>query len=211
MKKNSLQTNIIIIFVLMMLVILFSMSFFSYIKIKQVYLDSLSSELNNAYIAFSNSITNSEQADYINFIKYFAIHTEKRYGILTDSANNIINSDLDSSNSIVLNRYSQINTVTELQESFLYKNEIKDSDGNVIYNIYVEQSKEFVNLQLTTYLQVVFALITIFLILTLIISIAMTRNIVRPINKLIKSLDDIISGNSEVIENIDIKGQRCMI
>ena len=206
MKRNSLQTNIIIIFVLMMLVILFSMSFFSYIKIKQVYMDSLHSEFNNAYIAFSNSITNIQQTDYINFIKYFAIHTEKRHGILTDSSNNILNSDLDSSSSIVLNQYSQTNTITELEENFLYKNEIKDSQGNVVYNIYVEQNKEFINAQLATYLQVVFALITIFLILTLIISFAMTRNIVRPINKLIKSLDDIISGNSEVIDNIEIKG-----
>ena len=57
MKKNSLQTNIIIIFVLMMLVILFFMGFFSYVKIKQVYNDSLKSEFNNAYIAFSKSIT----------------------------------------------------------------------------------------------------------------------------------------------------------
>ena len=46
MKKTSLQANIIIIFVLMMIVILFSMSFFSYTNIEQVYTDSLNSEFN---------------------------------------------------------------------------------------------------------------------------------------------------------------------
>ena len=95
MKKTSLQANIIIIFVLMMIVILFSMSFFSYTNIEQVYTDSLNSEFNNAYVGFSNSITQFSSTDYINFVKYFAIHSQNRQGVLLDSNKNIIQADGD--------------------------------------------------------------------------------------------------------------------
>lgn len=205
MKKNSLQTNIIIIFVLMMLVILFSMSFFSYIKIKQVYTDSLNSELNNAYMGFSNSIKNEPLTDYINFVKYFAIHSEKRHGALFNNVNTLIDSDVDFST--YEQQLSNMNTgFYDNNSQFLYKNEVRDTQGNLIYHIYVLQNNDFIDSQLNGYLQVVFALIGIFLMLTLIISFAMSRNIVRPINKLRKNLGDIISGNNDTIDNIEIKG-----
>lgn len=204
MKKNSLQTNIIIIFVLMMLVILFSMSFFSYIKTKQVYLDSLQSELNNACMGFSNSITNDPNLDYINFVKHFAIHSENRHGVLIGKNNNIIGSDIQIDIK-QMNDIEQANkNFSELDNQFVYKNEIINND-ETIYHIYILQGNEFINMQLSEYLKIVFALIGTFLLITLIISIAMTKNIVRPINKLRKNLDDILNGNNVTISDVEVK------
>ncbi len=206
MKKNSLQTNIIIIFVLMMLVILFSMSFFSYIKIKQIYIDSLRSEFNNAYIGFSNSIIKDSSIDYINFIKYFAIHSEKRQGILMDSNKNVLDSDMQIDKTQLIDITTLAPEFTEINGQYVYKNVIKDNQGQAIYYIYIMQSNEFISMQLAEYLKIVFTLIGIFLIITLTISITMTTNIVRPINKLRKNLDDILSGNNDAIANIEVKG-----
>ena len=206
MKKTSLQANIIIIFVLMMIVILFSMSFFSYTNIEQVYTDSLNSEFNNAYVGFSNSITQFSSTDYINFVKYFATHSQNRQGVLLDSNKNIIQADEDVKKYSIEYMSNFSDNFTNLKDEYIYSNEIKDNEGNVIYYLFVIQNKDFIKEQLLTYIKVTFALIGVFLVISLIIWVAMTRNIVRPINKLRKSLNDIIDGNTDSIANIQLKG-----
>ena len=102
--------------------------------------------------------------------------------------------------------YSLSSILTEQKNEYIYSNDIKDGVGNVIYHLFVIQNTEFIHGQVVTYIQVTCALIGVFLVISLIIWVAMTRNIVRPINKLRKSLNDIIDGNTDSIANIQLKG-----
>ncbi len=203
MIKKSLQQKIIIIFFVMVAVILIATSSFAYIKIKQVYKNSLQRELSDAGVSFSSSIIDNDEQNYLNFIKYFGINNVDRKGFLFDIQFNSINEE--NTDGLQIQEISQYikNDVIE-KGNYEYIQEIKDNDGNVRYNAYIIQDKTFINSQLQEYKMIIYTLITILLAITLIIAAVISRNIISPINKLSKSLQEIINGNIEQLEEIDI-------
>ena len=211
MIKHNLQTKIIFIFFILVAIILISTTFFSYYKIKQMYINSLEREYNTAYNGFSTSITQEDNTNILNFIKYFGINNKDRIGYIFDSNYNMLN-DLD--NELIL-KDEEIKDIKaksfillDTNDEYQYKKEVKDVNGSVRYIIFVIQSKEFINLQLNEYKFIVTMLIIILLGITLIISAAISRDIIGPINKLTKNLDEIITGNIENIENIKISNKK---
>lgn len=205
MKKNSLQTRIILIFVLMILVILFSITFFSYVKIEQVYKDSLLYGYNSASKILSKNISVDNDVNYYNFLSYFSIYNENRIGILLDNNGNIVRED-ESIQKIYMKYKNVAYGLNFIDNQYVYKSFIEDTNGEIIFTIYIIDSAKFIQQQLFDYVKIGCALIGVFLILTFIISYLLTKNIVMPINKLRKNLDDVIKGNDVKIDEIETHG-----
>ncbi len=204
MIKHNLQTKIIFIFFIVVAVILISTTIFSYFKLKQIYMNSLEREYNTAYNGLSSSIVDENATNVLNFAKYFGINNKDRIGYLFDTNYNIIGNVSEI-------KYDVKNIqqgLFDIDNNYIYKKVIKDTNGNDQYIIFVLQSKEFINTQLNEYKFIVTMLIIILLAITFIIAAAISRNIVGPINKLTKNLDEIITGNVENIENIQTTNKK---
>jgi len=128
MKKNSLQTRIILIFVLMILVILFSITFFSYVKIEQVYKDSLLYGYNSASKILSKNISVDNDVNYYNFLSYFSIYNENRIGILLDNNGNIVRED-ESIQKIYMKYKNVAYGLNFIDNQYVYKSFIEDTNG----------------------------------------------------------------------------------
>ncbi|MBE5822152.1 MAG: cell wall metabolism sensor histidine kinase WalK [Clostridiales bacterium] len=202
MRKRRLQPKIILLFFIISTVILIISNVFSYIKIEQIYEKSLIAEFNNIKSEFEKAIDNQEQ---VNFIKYF--NNDKDIYILDNNLNLIQYSNNielnDSLKQEIISKTKEIKTNELVKNNkYEYKAEIKDKEGNIKYYILINQDKSFIELELKEYKLMMYIMILILLSITLICSSIIIQNIMQPIKKLTKNLDEIIEGKTDNIKNI---------
>ncbi len=220
---KSLQTKMILVmFVFILLVILFS-AFFSIIKMEQVYYRGFVEEMLNTIAGFGINVVepgngipapannNNESIDKFiaNFNIYFSLNNRSRYGTIFDDKLDIIfSSNHEGVNDEIILKvkelplgdesYKLINDSRTNKYYFIYY--IKDVSDNSIKNvILIEQDKTYINSQLKEVSIFYIASVIIISIITIIITALLASNVTKPI-EFIRKKAQLIAAGDEIDE-----------
>ena len=226
---KSLQSKMILVMFLFILVIISFSALFSMIKIEQIYYRGFIEEMINTISSFGLNINNVEETytgnnenivekidrenieKIINNFKiYFSLNNASRYGSILDKELNIVYSS--EGNEISEEEKNLIKNVNDLNKEyhvvddekldnyyfiyFVKQGESKESQ----YIIMIEQSKEYIDLQLKEISAFYGASIIVILFITIIVSLMLASNVTRPIEIIREKAEAIAKGNIEEIE-----------
>ena len=226
---KSLQSKMILVmFVFILIIILFS-ACFSMVKIEQVYYRGFVEEMINTISSFGLNINHVEEV-YVdnyeeatkkiekaniekiinNFSIYFSLNNASRYGSILDSNfqavyENKINGISEKEREFIEQAYN------EQKEYYIYN----DVEGGEYYFIYfireettkdlqyvimIEQSKAYIEAQLQEIFVFYTASVFVVLFITIVVSAMLATNVTRPIEIIREKAEAIASGNIEEIE-----------
>lgn len=201
MKKKNLQLKMMLLFFAISTIVLIISNVFSYFKIKQIYEKELVRKINDAKIEIENTL------DYTNIEKYLGTNKDIQFYLFDNNFNLIEHSNNielgDNFNEEIINNIKVYNTNELIEkEKYEYKCEIKDKEGTNKYYMLIHYNKDFIQQELKQYEFMMSIMILILLAITLIGTAIIIQNIMQPIKKLSKNLDEIIEGKTDNIKNI---------
>ena len=221
---KSLQSKMILVmFIFILLVILFS-AFFSIIKMEQVYYRGFVEEMLNTISSFGLSVNNSrpeymgnakdankkieeENIDKIinNFSIYFSLNNNTRNGFVLDEnfkqiysskESGVSDEELEIAKAHINNNeeYILVNSSDSNEYCFVFY--IKDSESGKIKNtIIVSQDKTYINAQMREVTIFYLASMVVISIITVIISALLASNVTKPIEFIRKKAQLIAAGD----------------
>ncbi len=219
---KSLQTKMILVmFVFILLVILFS-AFFSIMKMEQIYYRGFAEEMLNTIAGFGINISpqregapklDNKDEDIDKFISnfniYFSLNNKSRYGTIFDDKLEIVfSSNQDGVNDEIISRvkelpgdndnYKLINDSRANKYYFIYY--LKDALNNDVKNvILIEQDKTYINSQLKEVSLFYIASVIIISIITIVITALLASNVTKPI-EFIRKKAQLIAAGDEIDE-----------
>ena len=227
MLKSMQSKMILVMFVFILIIVLFS-AFFSMIKIEQIYYRSFVEEMFNIVSSFGLKVDsvdsvyvggNTEAAEAIekaniekviqNFSIYFSLNNSSRFGsILNANYEAIYESELngisDEEREMIKqvynlgNEYYMYNDKTSEEYYFIYF--IRENTTNELqYVIVIEQSTEYIVSQLNELLFFYMSSVVVILFITIIVSIMLVANVTKPIEMIREKAEAIASGSIEEI------------
>lgn len=227
MLKSMQSKMILVMFVFILIIVLFS-AFFSMIKIEQIYYRSFVEEMFNIVSSFGLKVDsvdsvyvggNTEAAEAIekaniekviqNFSIYFSLNNSSRFGsILNSNYEAIYESELngisDEEREMIKqvynlgNEYYMYNDKTSEEYYFIYF--IRENTTNELqYVIVIEQSTEYIVSQLNELLFFYMSSVVVILFITIIVSIMLAANVTKPIEMIREKAEAIASGSIEEI------------
>ena len=227
MLKSMQSKMILVMFVFILIIVLFS-AFFSMIKIEQIYYRSFVEEMFNIVSSFGLKVDsadsvyfggNTEAAEAIekaniekviqNFSIYFSLNNSSRFGsILNSNYEAIYESELngisDEEREMIKqvynlgNEYYMYNDKTSEEYYFIYF--IRENTTNELqYVIVIEQSTEYIVSQLNELLFFYMSSVVVILFITIIVSIMLVANVTKPIEMIREKAEAIASGSIEEI------------
>ena len=226
---KSLQSKMILVMFLFILVIILFSAFFSMMKIEQIYYRGFVEEMINTISSFGLNINNVEET-YVgenknavteveqenvervisNFRIYFSLNNASRYGKILDKNSNIVYSS--EQNELSENELAIVEEAEKLNKEYHIVNNSKFDEyyfiyfirdyatGELQYTIMVEQSKEYINLQLKEISAFYGASVIVVLFIAIIVSLMLASNVTRPIEIIRYKAEAIAKGNIEEIE-----------
>ena len=204
MKKKNLQPKIILLFFIISTIVLIVSNIFSYVRIKEIYEKSLVREFNDIKKQVVEIIDNKQDISF----KTNYIFNNGKEGYLFDSNFNLIeyisNEEITEDTKQEIIERVKLYNENELinKERYEYKVKIDSKTGESTYYLLIYQDKEFINNELKQYAIMMCIMLSILLAITLITSSVIIQNIMQPIKKLSRNLDEIIEGKTDNIKNI---------
>ena len=226
---KSLQSKMILVMFLFILVIMLFSAFFSMLKIEQVYYRGFVEEMINTISSFGLNI-NSSQELYTgsnentikemeqeniekiisNFKIYFSLNNASRYGSILDKDMNIVYSSENNGISEkeenlikeALTTNKEYHIVNEpMFDNYYFIFNIREKQSNALqYVIMIEQSKDYINIQMNEVSAFYMASVIVILFITIIISLMLASNVTKPIEIIREKAEAIAKGNIEEIE-----------
>ncbi len=227
MLKSLQSRMILVMFIFILIVILFS-AFFSMVKIEQIYYRSFVEEMLNTISSFGLNVNNvddkaedinvetakeigRENIDKIihNFKIYFSLNYMSRFGKILDSNLQVIYSNNEEpltelESSIIeeslqnTNRYHIFNEPEYENYYFVYVIRAQE-EGEPDYLILIEQSKEYIRAQLKEISFFYLIVIVVVMFISMIVSAMLVSNVTRPIEVIREKAEAIAKGNIEEI------------
>ena len=226
---KSLQSKMILVMFLFILVIISFSAFFSMIKIEQIYYRGFVEEMINTISSFGLNINNvkdmyagdnkdveekleKENIDKVisNFKIYFSLNNTSRYGSILDKNLNTIysseNNNISEEEKNIIIKADKVKKEYHIVDDekldnyyFIYFIKQSNSEENQ-YVIMIEQSKDYINIQLKEISAFYGASIIVILFITIIISLMLASNVTKPIEIIREKAEAIAKGNIEEIE-----------
>jgi two-component system sensor histidine kinase VicK len=226
---KSLQTKMILVmFILILLIIVFS-AFFSIMKMEQVYYRGFAEEMLNTIAGFGINIDANRnnppdsnvgpkapvddigdlQKFILNFNIYFSINNNTRNGTILDKDFNVVfSSKKENINTEIV---SQMEALSNLQEPYHLINDVKTNeyyfiyflrnseDGSITNSILIEQDKTYINSQLKEVTIMYIVGVVIISIITMIVTTLLASNVTKPI-EFIRKKAQLIAAGDEIDE-----------